>query len=46
MEVFQNLTWKDLVEGGFVIAGSPDTVRERTEHMVKSLLEGYWDRVA
>ena len=24
-----NLTWKDLVDGGYVIAGSPETVRER-----------------
>ncbi|MBK8133951.1 MAG: hypothetical protein IPK48_15000 [Gammaproteobacteria bacterium] len=23
------MSWKDLVEGGFIIAGSPDTVRER-----------------
>ena len=37
---FQQLTWKDLVEGGMVIAGSPDTVRERCEHMIKSLRLG------
>ena len=37
---FTNLTWKDLVEGGYVIAGGPDTVREQTEHMIKSLRLG------
>ena len=37
---FQELTWKDLVDGGMVIAGSPDTVRERTEHMIKTLRLG------
>ena len=40
MELFQTLTWKDLVEGGFVIAGSPDTVAEQTEHMIRSLRVG------
>ena len=40
-ELFQALTWKDLVDGGFVIAGSPDTVREQTEHMIKSLRVGH-----
>ena len=38
--LFQNLTWKDLVEGGYVIAGGPDTVREQTEHMIKELRLG------
>ena len=37
---FTNLTWKDLVEGGFVIAGGPDTVREQTEDMIKTLRLG------
>jgi alkanesulfonate monooxygenase SsuD/methylene tetrahydromethanopterin reductase-like flavin-dependent oxidoreductase (luciferase family) len=40
LELFKHLTWKDLVEGGFVIAGSPETVRERTEHMIRSLRVG------
>src|SRR5581483_9998307 len=35
--MFGNLTWKDLVEGGYVIAGSPETVRERMEDMIRSL---------
>jgi alkanesulfonate monooxygenase SsuD/methylene tetrahydromethanopterin reductase-like flavin-dependent oxidoreductase (luciferase family) len=37
---FTNLSWKDLVEGGYVIAGGPDTVREQTEHMIKTLRLG------
>jgi len=40
MKLFQTLTWKDLVEGGFVIAGSPDTVREQMEQMIKDLRIG------
>ena len=40
-KMFQNLTWKDLVEGGFAIAGSPDTVRERMEDMIKGLRIGH-----
>ena len=39
-QLFANLTWKDLVEGGFVIAGGPDTVREQTEDMIKRLRLG------
>jgi alkanesulfonate monooxygenase SsuD/methylene tetrahydromethanopterin reductase-like flavin-dependent oxidoreductase (luciferase family) len=38
--LFTSLTWKDLVDGGFVIAGSPETVRERMEEMIKSLRIG------
>ena len=37
---FNELTWKDLVEGGYVIAGGPDTVRERMEELVKTLRVG------
>ncbi|MDB9845212.1 LLM class flavin-dependent oxidoreductase [Acidimicrobiales bacterium] len=39
-EMFKTLTWKDLVEGGFVIAGGPDTVREQLEQMIKDLRIG------
>ncbi|MFT7601038.1 MAG: alkanesulfonate monooxygenase SsuD [Acidimicrobiales bacterium] len=39
-EMFQRLTWKDLVDGGFVIAGGPDTVREQMESMIKNLRLG------
>ncbi|MBZ5610170.1 MAG: LLM class flavin-dependent oxidoreductase [Acidobacteriia bacterium] len=37
---FANLTWKDLVEGGHIIAGSPETVRQRMEDMIKGLHVG------
>jgi len=37
---FTEMTWKDLVEGGFVIAGSPDTVRERMLEMIRGLRVG------
>ena len=40
-QIFQNLTWKDLIEGGFVIAGSPDTVAEQMEDMIESLHVGH-----
>jgi len=38
--LFTQLTWKELVDGGYVIAGSPETVRERMEHMIKNLRLG------
>lgn len=38
---FQSLTWKDLVEGGHVIAGSPATVRDRMVDMIKGLRIGH-----
>ncbi|MBA3811996.1 MAG: LLM class flavin-dependent oxidoreductase [Caulobacteraceae bacterium] len=37
---FSELTWKDLIEGGHVIAGSPETVRERMEELIKALNVG------
>lgn len=37
---FRNATWPDLVESGNVIAGSPETVRQRMEEMIKSLRIG------
>ena len=40
MEMFTKLTWKDLVDGGFVIAGSPDTVAEQMEYLATSLRVG------
>ena len=39
-KLFSTLTWKDLVEGGYVIAGSPATVREQMEDMIKELHVG------
>jgi hypothetical protein len=38
--LFTQLSWKELVDGGYVIAGSPETVRERMEYMIKSLRLG------
>ena len=38
--MLSSLTWKDLVDGGFIIAGGPDTVRERMEDMIKGLRIG------
>ena len=40
-EKWTRLTWKDLVDGGFVIAGGPDTVRDRMEDMIRSLRLGH-----
>ena len=37
---FLNLTWKELVDGGYIIAGSPATVRERMEDLIKTLRVG------
>ena len=31
---FSELTWKDLVDGGYVIAGSPETVLDRMKDMI------------
>jgi alkanesulfonate monooxygenase SsuD/methylene tetrahydromethanopterin reductase-like flavin-dependent oxidoreductase (luciferase family) len=38
--LFTQLSWKELVDGGYVIAGSPETVRERMEYMIKNLRLG------
>ena len=38
---FDSLTWKDLVEGGHIIAGSPETVRQRMEDLIKGLHVGH-----
>ena len=37
---YLNLTWKKLVDEGYIIAGSPTTVRERMEDLIKSLRVG------
>jgi alkanesulfonate monooxygenase SsuD/methylene tetrahydromethanopterin reductase-like flavin-dependent oxidoreductase (luciferase family) len=41
MRSFENLSWKSLVEGGHVIAGSPATVRDRMVDMIKGLRVGH-----
>ena len=38
---YDELSWGDLVEGGHVIAGSPATVRDRMEDLIKSLRVGF-----
>jgi alkanesulfonate monooxygenase SsuD/methylene tetrahydromethanopterin reductase-like flavin-dependent oxidoreductase (luciferase family) len=40
MAMFQTLTWRDVVDNGLVIAGSPDTVAEQMEELAKSLRVG------
>ena len=37
---YSELTWKDLVEQGHIIAGSPETVRQRMEELIKGLNVG------
>jgi alkanesulfonate monooxygenase SsuD/methylene tetrahydromethanopterin reductase-like flavin-dependent oxidoreductase (luciferase family) len=37
---FPDLSWKDLTEKGHIIAGSPETVRQRMEDLIKSLHVG------
>ena len=37
---YSTLTWKELVEQGHVIAGSPETVRQRMEDLIKGLNVG------
>jgi alkanesulfonate monooxygenase SsuD/methylene tetrahydromethanopterin reductase-like flavin-dependent oxidoreductase (luciferase family) len=39
--LFPSLSWKDLVDGGYVIAGSPETVRQRMEELIKGLRVGH-----
>ena len=38
--LFPELSWKEMVEGGYIIAGSPETVRQRMEEMIKGLRVG------
>ena len=40
-KLFPTLTWKQLVDEGYVIAGSPATVRERMEDLIKGLRVGH-----
>jgi alkanesulfonate monooxygenase SsuD/methylene tetrahydromethanopterin reductase-like flavin-dependent oxidoreductase (luciferase family) len=39
-ELFAQLCWKDLVDGGYIIAGSPETVRQRMEDLINQLRVG------
>lgn len=36
----QDISWQELVEAGNVIAGSPETVRDRLKHLIKTLRVG------
>ena len=38
--MFQELPWKELVDNGSVIAGSPETVRQRMEDLIQKLRVG------
>src|SRR5262249_55220833 len=40
-KVFQNVTWKQLVDERFVVAGSPDTVRQQLEEAITGLRVGH-----
>jgi alkanesulfonate monooxygenase SsuD/methylene tetrahydromethanopterin reductase-like flavin-dependent oxidoreductase (luciferase family) len=39
--MLSTLTWKTLVDDGYVIAGSPATVRQRMEELIKGLRVGH-----
>jgi hypothetical protein len=39
--IFSNLTWKQLVDERFIIAGSPDSVRQQLEEGIKGLRVGH-----
>lgn len=36
-----NKTWKELVDQGYIIAGSPETVRQQLEELIKGLRVGH-----
>ena len=37
----KNLSWKDLIEGGYIVAGSPESVRQQLTEVAKSLRVGH-----
>jgi alkanesulfonate monooxygenase SsuD/methylene tetrahydromethanopterin reductase-like flavin-dependent oxidoreductase (luciferase family) len=39
--MFEDVSWKELVDGGHVIAGNPETVRERMVEMIRDLRIGH-----
>ena len=39
--LFPSLSWKELIDGRYVIAGSPATVREQMEELIKGLHVGH-----
>ena len=40
-KILENLTWKQLVDERFIIAGSPETVRQQLEECIKGLRIGH-----
>ena len=38
---FPTITWKELVDDRYVIAGSPETVRQQMEELIKGLHVGH-----
>ena len=40
-KILENLTWKQLIDERFVIAGSPETVRQQLEECIKGLRIGH-----
>ena len=34
------MSWKDLTEGRYIVAGSPETVRQQMEELIKTLRVG------
>jgi alkanesulfonate monooxygenase SsuD/methylene tetrahydromethanopterin reductase-like flavin-dependent oxidoreductase (luciferase family) len=40
-KIFPTLTWKQMLDEGYVIAGSPETVRQRMEELIKGLHVGH-----
>jgi alkanesulfonate monooxygenase SsuD/methylene tetrahydromethanopterin reductase-like flavin-dependent oxidoreductase (luciferase family) len=41
MQIRQGLTWKDFVEQGYIISGSPATVRERLKDVMTTMNVGH-----
>ena len=37
---YPNMSWKDLTEGRYIVAGSPETVRQQMEELIKTLRVG------
>ena len=37
---YPNMSWKDLTEGRYIVAGSPETVRQQLEELIKTLRVG------
>ncbi|MBI4641454.1 MAG: LLM class flavin-dependent oxidoreductase [Candidatus Tectomicrobia bacterium] len=40
-EIRSKLTWKDLIDGGYIIGGSPATVREKLKEVVQDMRYGH-----